>query len=241
MIKLSGPIDLIKQSFIIFLKKENLIHFLKIYLVLVPFSIFLVVEDFFIKSNPNGLNLPGLLQFFNNSGWLFGIGFLIGFIYLIISFWITVAGIKVIIGVVENNILSVKETFKFALQKLWKFSLLMILFGIMVGFGGILLIIPGLYLFITCYFSKFILIKEDVGVLTSLGRSQNLVKGKFWAVWGRMIVLGLFSFVSEIIFSLIPYGIGSVLITLFGALFVLPSYLLYRELLALAGESADNI
>lgn len=235
MNKLSGPIDLIKQSFNIFFKKENLIRFLKIYIVLVPFSILSIFIDKYSQSNPNGITLPNSMQFFDNFGWLSGAGLAIGFANLIISFWVMVAGIKVMIGIMEGETLSVKETFKFAWHKLWKFSLLMILFGIMLGFGGILLIIPGVYLFITCYFSKFILVKEDVGVLTSLGRSRNLVKGKFWAVWGRMIVLGLFSLILEIIFSLIPYGVGSVLFTVFGALFVLPSYLLYREL-GLAGN-----
>ncbi|HKC04741.1 MAG TPA: hypothetical protein VKC54_02630 [Patescibacteria group bacterium] len=227
--KLSGPVDLIKRSIAIFFKKENLTYFLKVYLVLVPFSIFFFFEDKYMASNPN-LTLPYSMQFLNNYGWFIGVGFIFGLLYLIISFWVTVAGITAVIAVVGGKVLSVKETFAFAWKKLWKFSLLTFLFGLMVAVGGILLIIPGIYLFITYYFSKFILVEEDTGVSVSLGKSRNLVKGKFWKVFGRIIVFGLFSGLITFVVSALPYGLGSSLVALIGALFIIPSYLLYREL-----------
>lgn len=229
MNKLSSPVELIKKSWKIFFEKDNFMYFLKIYWPLIPFALFFLVEENYLKVNLDTLNQSNLAQFLGNFG-LFGVGLFVGLIELIVSFWVSVAGIKAVSDIIGGQSFTIKETYRFAWKKLWKFSLLSILFSIIVGFGGILLIIPGVYLYISYYFSKFILLEGDNGVLSSLGKSRNLVKGRFWKVFGRVLIFGLFFAVLQIILSFIPYRIGSIIYPLLGALTIIPNYLLYQEL-----------
>jgi hypothetical protein len=63
-----------------------------------------------------------------------------------------------------------------------------------------------------------------------MGKSRELVKGRFWAILWRIFVFELFSGLVGFTLSAIPFGIGSDLITLAGVLFMLPIFLLYKEL-----------
>lgn len=210
MSKLSSPIDLIKRSIEIFFKKENFIYFVQIYSIFLPFSIFSILQ---IKYVPNvwitiGVNL----------------------IYLSIYAFVTAAGIEAVSRVVHKNSLSIKETFSVGMQKYWKFGLLLTILFFVTGFGFVLFVIPGIIFLVWFSFSNFVFIEKQVGVKEAMLKSKELVKGKFWKILGRLFVFGVFSILVEMVFSLVPYGVGTILTTIFGALFVLPSYLLYQEL-----------
>ena len=98
-------------------------------------------------------------------------------------------------------------------------------------FGGVLLlIIPGIIFGVWLSFSNFVFIDKGLGVKASMGKSRELIKGRFWAVLYRLLVFGLFSGLAGAVVSAITFGIGSALVALAGALFMLPSYLLYKEL-----------
>jgi hypothetical protein len=57
-----------------------------------------------------------------------------------------------------------------------------------------------------------------------------MVKGIFWKILGRLIVFGAFMILIEAILSVIPYGVGAIVTSLCGGLFMLPVYLLYKEI-----------
>jgi len=74
------------------------------------------------------------------------------------------------------------------------------------------------------------MVEKNTGVKLSLLKSRQLVKGVYWEVLGRLIVFGMFTVIIQIILSMVPYGVGSVVNSLSGGLYMLPLYLLYREL-----------
>lgn len=215
--KITGPIELIKKSVQIFFEKKNLIYFLKIYSPLIPFAVISAIQNYLNTSN------------YPLVSWVSGMLLFIGVASLIVYFWVGLAGIYAISGVYSGNILSIKGVYEAAWHSLWKFSLLSILLFLILLGGTLLLIIPGIIFGIWYSFSKFAFV-DGSGIKDSLTRSKRLVVGKFWKIFGRLIVFGLFAALAQILIGSIPYGIGSLIITLFGALFVLPSYLLYREL-----------
>jgi hypothetical protein len=98
--------------------------------------------------------------------------------------------------------------------------------------GFALLVIPGIIFLVWFTFSRFIMIEKGLNIKESLLKSKAMVKGRFWKILWRVLVFGLFCLLVEIVLSVIPYGIGSIVWTLFGALTILPTYLLYRELSA---------
>jgi hypothetical protein len=140
-----------------------------------------------------------------------------------------VAGIKAIAGVLENKLKSVKEIYLYGWKNLWVFSLLSVLVFLTVFGGTILLIIPGIVFAIWFSFSKLVFVNEKLGIVDSMKKSRGLVKGRFWAVMGRLIVFGVFSGLAGFVISTVPY-VGGIISALSRALFILPLFLLYKEL-----------
>jgi hypothetical protein len=108
---------------------------------------------------------------------------------------------------------------------------------IAVSIVRILLILGSLVSFVYVFifivwlsFSRFVFIDKELGVVASLRMSRELVRGRFWAVLWRISVLGIFVGLISGVVSSIPYGAGSVIAALAGALFILPFFLLYKEL-----------
>jgi hypothetical protein len=236
--QLSGPISLIKQSFQIFFEKKNLVYFLKIYAILIPFSIFSLYQNSLININTTNLGLNEVSLLLSKYGWLLGVGVIINLAYLVVSFWVSASGVVAVSGALTGTSMPVREVFSSAWKRLWPFSLLSILMGLIIGLGFILLIIPGIIFMVWFHFSSFELITKGKGIKDSLSGSKNLVAGKFWAVLGRLIVLGLLSALAGLIVSALPYGVGGMITTLLGALFILPYFLLYREL---SGSSSPAV
>jgi len=54
------------------------------------------------------------------------------------------------------------------------------LYGLAVGFGMVLLVVPGLYLLVSLCLSGVIIVAEDIPALDSLSRSRALIKGDWW-------------------------------------------------------------
>ena len=212
MKKLSSPVKLIKDSFKVFFEKKNLVYFASIYLLLIPFQILFYFQGD-VKSTP-----------------LIGVVVLVNILYLFVYLLTLAAGISAIKRVVDKEPLDVKKTFVFAWKNLWKFSILVTLVFLATLGGVLLLIIPGIIFGVWLSFSNFVFIDKGLGAKASMGKSRELVKGKFWAVFGRLFIFGLFSGLAGGVVSVIPFGIGSALVALAGALFMLPSYLLYKEL-----------
>lgn len=216
--KLSSPIILIKKSVEIFFEKKNMINFVKLYLPLVPFSLFSIWQN---------INIKNMEQFKDLR--LVSLVLLINIAYLIIYLWIYVAGVIAIGKVVRSQSIELRKIYKMAWGMFWKFSLLSLALLLIYMSGLILLLIPVLIFGIWYSFSKFLFIHKGLSIRESIIQSKNLARNKFWAIFGRYLVFGLATSFLGITLSLIPFGIGGIVTTVFGALFVLPYYLLYLE------------
>lgn len=77
-----------------------------------------------------------------------------------------------------------------------------IIYFILVIIGSILCLIPGIIVFIYLYFYMYVYIVEDRGVVDSLQRSYELVKGNWWVTLGYLFVFGIISILLSLIFSI---------------------------------------
>ena len=219
MQKLSSPFGLIKKAVNIFAKKENFYFLVKIYLPLLLFSILSGIQNY----------LPVSVADTSVSWFSLGLGVL-QVLSLLVGAFTTVSGIIALRKVAEGEELSVKKTFMSAWKVYWAFLLLSTVLTLAYLFGFILLIVPGLLFIVWFAFSRFVMVEKNTGVKLSLLKSRQLVKGVYWEVLGRLIVFGMFTVIIQIILSMVPYGVGSVVNSLSGGLYMLPLYLLYREL-----------
>lgn len=238
MNSLSGPIKLIKQSLEIFFRSENFVYFLKIYAALIFFAaLFLAQSTLLAGFNVQSLSLSSVESFIASYGWIVGVGVLVNLIYLFFSFWVSAAGICAVDNVITGRSVDFKETMVYSWRKLWKFSLLSILVGLIIGAGFLLLIVPGILFMVWFRFSSFEFMTKNVSIKEAISNSKKLISGKFWKVFGRLIVFELFGACIQIILSFIPLGIGSLLAPMALPLMILPFFLLYRELVTAAGSN----
>lgn len=77
-----------------------------------------------------------------------------------------------------------------------------ILFYIIVIIGTILCIIPGIIALIYLYFYMYVYVIEERGIVDSLTRSYELVKGNWWFTLGYLFVFGVISSILSGIFSI---------------------------------------
>ncbi len=221
MKKLSSPFDLIKKAVDIFVKKENLLFLVKIYIPVAVFSVISIAQSF----------LPSSIKD-SNSIWLTVVVGILQILSLLTGVFVTVSGIIALGKIADGGELSQEKTYKAAWKKYWVLLLLGIVLSFAYLIGFILLIIPGILFVVWFAFSRFLAVERGLGIKEALLKSKELVKGAYWKILGRLIVFGAFTAIVEVVLSALPYGVGSILASLGGGLFMLPSYLLYRELSA---------
>lgn len=235
--KISSPISLIKKSFQIYFKKENLVYFLKIYSLV--FLVALVSQYLGQVFSAKGY-APSDYGSAIASGDLFSIFYLIGWsiISIFLNTWIISSTYLSIIRVVDGGVLDFKATYSQALKFFWRMiGLTLLVYLIIIG-GVILLVIPAIIFGVWFIFAHWNLFSKNMSVIQSLKESKKIIKGKFWAVLGRVIVFLIFAFVVQLPFGLIPAGYGGVIFTIFGGLLFLPYYLLYQEASRLSGSTS---
>lgn len=123
-----------------------------------------------------------------------------------------------------------------------------ILAGLAIGFGLILLLVPGLFLLTIWAVIAPVIVVEKSGVMDSFGRSRALVRGNGWPVFGVIVVAFLIVAIGGLLFAAIAEGIadGPLLRIVFSALAstitapisALVGAVLYFRLRAIEGEPA---
>jgi hypothetical protein len=155
-------------------------------------------------------------------------GLLLAVLVLIIAVFLLQAALVTAVQDVRDGRvdLSVGQTFSTAAQFIPSVAGASILAGIAITFGLILLIIPGLALITIWCLIVPVIVLERAGALTSFGRSQQLVRGHFWNVFGTLFLLFLIQlavkFVLGVIFSFMPLVLGNFLASVISGTLIAP-------------------
>ena len=143
--------------------------------------------------------------------------------------------------------MSLGETVRAATPYLARVAGASILAGIAISIGLILLIVPGLYLITIWAVIVPVIVLEGSGAIASFGRSQQLVRGRGWHVFGTLVltwvILLVVNLVLGLIFVALPHwlsnGVSSVISgTLVSPFIALVVTLVYYRLTA---TSADPV
>lgn len=105
---------------------------------------------------------------------------------------------------------SVRELVRSVEPVFWKLLAVSLLFGIGVGIGFVLLIVPGLILMVIWAVVAPVTVLERPGVFAAFGRSRELVRGNGWNVFGVFVVVFLGVIVVSVIAGLVSDPLGSV-------------------------------
>jgi len=124
----------------------------------------------------------------------------------------------VIAIITEKTVLGEEITAQLALQQgITKVPITVvtgILLFIMLTVGFILLVVPGIYLSVIFTFFTEAIALRNSKFFNAFTYSQNLVKGQFWRVFGRLLVIGIALFLLSVAL-IIPQIFLSVLLAAF--------------------------
>jgi hypothetical protein len=135
-------------------------------------------------------------------GWF---GALVGSLVSIAGiFWLQGALVLAIDDVRDGRAdLSISETLDRVSPRLGTLALAGLLAGIAIGLGLLLLIVPGLYLLTIWLVIIPAIMLEGCGVSESFGRSQELVRGYGWSVFGVIVLTVLIFIGVAIVFGVL--------------------------------------
>ena len=156
------------------------------------------------------------------------IGALLGsLVEIFAAFLLQATLVKAVQDVRDGRVdLSLGETVRAATPYLWAVAGASILAGIAITVGLILLIVPGLYLITIWAVIVPVIVLEQSGALASFGRSQQLVRGRGWHVFGTLvlvfIILIAVNLILGLIFSALPSVLGNGLSSVISGTLIAP-------------------
>lgn len=109
--------------------------------------------------------------------------------------------IALIKAIQHEGAVGTKKLLKESWPLVWRYLLLSLLVGLTVLAGFILLIVPGITFSVWFMFSTYVLVVEGTGGTAAMRRSKFYARGKFWGLFGRMLILMLLFFVPAMIIS----------------------------------------
>ena len=187
--KLPRPGALIKEAFAVY--KKNIPLFLGI-IVLFVLSLFIV---FIPGSILMTLHMPIVLKV------------LIAIVVFAACMYIVFIGISALIKSIavtsDGGTISIKQAYKEASKKVFVVGATLLLFYAIVVGGTILLVIPGLIFVVWYGKCVYVALLEDATPFQAVKKSRAYLRGRFWAVVGRAIVIMLVGLAVSIILSVI--------------------------------------
>jgi uncharacterized membrane protein len=121
------------------------------------------------------------------------------------------------------------EIMKKSFKNILRFFGISLVLGLIFFFGVLLLVVPGIIFGLWYSFVIFLVLDKNMKLKEAMRTSKALVKDKMMKVFGRLTVFSLFSFVASILVSIIPFA-GNIVLGLLSPLFLLPVYLLCKDL-----------
>lgn len=147
-------------------------------------------------------------------GLLGSVGAVLGWlVQLVAMFLLQATLIKAVQDVRDGRVdLTVPDTIRSALPVLGRVTIASILAGIAITIGLILVIVPGLFLLTMWAVLIPVIVLERLPVTAAFGRSQNLVRGRGWYVFGTLVLVYLILLVVNILVSAVILSVLPVLV-----------------------------
>lgn len=192
--------------------------------------------------------IPAVLRFAGDL--LFGINPVLGVVYFMLLITSLIIGVysalALVKGLANESMTDWKAAYASAKGNFWQFLWAVILVSIIVMIGFVLFVIPGIYLSVAFGFYVFTFALEGARGFESANRSKELVRGFWWAVFGRWLVFGVLAMLVVAIFGgLVSLTESQILISVFSLIItviITPyamaySYLMYKSLKKIKGEA----
>jgi hypothetical protein len=119
---------------------------------------------------------------------------------LITYFLVMVSVIYIVCHDAEKEV-SFQEAMAWSRRHIFAYLWLAILSGLVVWGGFLLFIIPGIALSLYLFLTQYTFVLEDKRGFDALNRSFNLVRGNWWTLLGRLLVIGIIIMLLFVVFG----------------------------------------
>jgi len=178
--------DLMRESWALY--KNNFALFAKIVAWLLIPSVVLSLLPYLISS-------PVIFM---------SVNFILTLASWILSVFITVALTLAMDAVFKKEPVNLKNIYRLSYSKIFWGVIISILVTIAIGFGTLLLIIPGIIFSVWFSFSLYIFILENKKGTEAISASRQLVRGKFWPILWRWLAPNIVYGIALLIIILVP-------------------------------------
>ena len=114
---------------------------------------------------------------------ILGISFLFAYLLALVSIWCAPTKLLLHFYDTDSTKVSLGDFFRlFSVSKLFKLLGVFLLYAIIVIFGFILFIIPGIYLAVKLQFALYYMIDKNISVREAFRRSYAATTGNFWRI-----------------------------------------------------------
>ncbi len=129
-----------------------------------------------------------------------GVGFyvllmLLFFVIGFFGFYLYLGWVRIQLDYIQKGTSSIRRLFSQA-RFIPRAFLLNVLLGLMIFFGLIALILPGIYLWCRFYFATYVLLDKDTGVIDALKTSFAMTHESYLALFAYTAASALFSFIT---------------------------------------------
>ncbi len=163
----------------------------------------------------------------------------------ILSIIISVGLIK---GLHQPEYADVKQAFRDGASLFFPLLWVGILVAIVTALGMIALVLPGIYLAIALSFYSYTLVLEGKRGWESADRSRTLVKGYWWAVFGRILLFGIVVGLAVVVATGLAGLAGPMvmnIVNMLVSILLVPysvafSYLVYQGLVSMKGSTSQT-
>lgn len=163
-------------------------------------------------------------------------------LYVVLTAAAAIANIWLIMALIiaiNNPSLSVGGVYGASKAYFWRYLGFSIVSTLVLLVAFLLLIIPGVIVSVWLTFSSFVLILENGGIIESMKKSREYVRGRWWGVFGRSVFISLVTIpifmVTAVIAALLPGGeavtdtVASALSTFWLPIAMAYLYLMYQD------------
>lgn len=228
---LGSVFDLPRKSYEIVMRNWQMFAFVNIITIIT--SIFLAIGNTSTNYNSYSEGMFSDQDFTNIMGPLA----IFGIVFALVSIFFYAMTVGLAVKSIDGEKPDVNELLGIG-KKYWLRQLgLVILLSIIIGFGLLLLIIPGIIAFLRLSLAPYLMYDRNLGVIDSIKASAELTKGRMGAVAAAIGVMILIN-IGLGLFGVLPI-IGDLIAAVGAILFSLVIALRYRELTRLKKQHTN--
>ena len=124
---------------------------------------------------------------------------IISVVALIISSWAQISLISALKDPAEHT--SIAQAYKRGWEKIFSYWWISILLTLIFIGGYVLAFIPGIIFSVWFVFAPFALVVDEKRGMAALLHSKSLVRGRWWGVFGRLLLIGLVTMIDYVAIS----------------------------------------